>query len=275
MTMAVASDPRFEFGANWGHFLALVNDERIAEAERSLMALLDVQSLQGRRFLDIGSGSGLFSLAASRLGADVVSFDFDPLSVGCAEELRRRYASEGPGWRIERGSAIDAAFMRSLGRFDVVYSWGVLHHTGAMWRALDLACDAVGEGGRLFIAIYNDQGAKSLWWRHVKRTYNTLPTPVRFPYLLTFAAALEAGAMAVSLARLQPRRILDRWTRYHNARGMSRWHDLVDWIGGYPFEVASPEAVFDFCRKRQLSLERIRTCGGRMGCNEFVFARPS
>jgi len=273
MTTAVATDTRFEFGSNWSRFLAVVNDERIAEAERSLMELLAVSSLRGRRFLDIGSGSGLFSLAARRLGADVVSFDFDPLSVGCAEELRRRYAPDGHGWRIERGSALDEAFMRSLGQFDIVYSWGVLHHTGAMWRALDLACSAVGERGLLFIAIYNDQGRKSVWWRGVKRTYNALPTPLRVPYVLTFAAALEAGAMAVALARMQPRRILDRWTRYHNVRGMSRWHDIVDWIGGYPFEVATPEAVFDFCRQRQFGLERLRTCGGRMGCNEFVFAR--
>ena len=58
-----------------------------------------------------------------------------------------------------------------------------------------------------------------------------------------------------------------------SVRGMSRWHDVVDWIGGYPFEVASPEAVVDFCRARGFSLLRLKTCGRKMGCNEFVFER--
>jgi 2-polyprenyl-6-hydroxyphenyl methylase/3-demethylubiquinone-9 3-methyltransferase len=275
VTGALVSDARFEFGENWKRFLAQVNDARIAEAERSLTSLLDADALRGGRFLDIGCGSGLFSLAARRLGAEVVSFDFDPASVECAEVLRRRYAPDERGWRIERGSVLDEAYMRGLGRFDVVYSWGVLHHTGAMWRAMEAAGGAVGDRGRLFIAIYNDQGAKSRWWRRVKRTYNALPVPLRLPYLLAFGAALETGAVAAALVRLEPHRIIDRWTRYHNLRGMSRWHDIVDWVGGYPFEVASPEAVVDFYRKRQFAVERMRTCGGRMGCNEFVFVRAT
>jgi hypothetical protein len=54
---------------------------------------------------------------------------------------------------------------------------------------------------------------------------------------------------------------------------MSRWHDLIDWVGGYPFEVASPEQIFDFCRERGLSLKRLKTCGGGSGCNQFVFEK--
>src|SRR5204862_2842045 len=127
-----------------------------------------------------------------------------------------------------------------LGVFDVVYSWGVLHHTGDMWRAMAISCAAVADRGQLFIAIYNDQGVMSRWWTAVKRTYNELPPALRWPYLVLFGATLESGAVLVSLLRLQPRRILDRWTSYQNVRGMSRWHDVVDWIGGYPFEVATP-----------------------------------
>jgi 2-polyprenyl-3-methyl-5-hydroxy-6-metoxy-1,4-benzoquinol methylase len=272
---AMTDAERFEFGANWREFLSVVNDTRIAEAQRSLAEMFGSVDLTGRTFLDIGCGSGLFSLAAQRMGARVRSFDFDPLSVTCAEELRRVYAAGDPAWTIERGSVLDSQYMESLGTFDTVYSWGVLHHTGQMWPALERACRAVAPGGRLFIAIYNDQGPWSVFWTRVKRTYNRLPSVLRGPYLLGFGAALEAAALGAALVRADPRRFVNRWTRYQSTRGMSRWHDIVDWIGGYPFEVAKPEAVLDLCRIRGFELVRLRTCGGRMGCNEFVFYRTS
>src|ERR1043165_6266518 len=118
---------RFQFGENWWRFLSVLNDERIAEAEKSLGEMLGVESLRGKSFLDIGSGSGLFSLAARRLGARVRSFDYDPQSVACAQELKRRYFADDADWMIEQGSVLDPDYIRRLGQFDIVYSWGVLH----------------------------------------------------------------------------------------------------------------------------------------------------
>src|SRR3954453_10925637 len=142
----VARGGRFEFGENWARFLAVVDESRIVEAERSLREMLGVERLDGRSFLDIGSGSGLFSLAAVRLGAERVhSFDFDPSSVGCTLELRRRYGADAD-WAVEQGSALDTAYLARLGTFDVVYSWGVLHHTGDMWRALGNVARLVAPG---------------------------------------------------------------------------------------------------------------------------------
>src|SRR6267154_2465372 len=156
---------RFPFGANWHRFLAVLNDDRIQEATASLKLMLGVQSLVGRSFLDAGSGSGLFSLAARRLGARVHSFDFDPQSVACTRLLRDQFFPGDADWKIDQGSVLDAGYVARLGRFDVVYSWGVLHHTGAMWAALKNVATVVAPGGLLFISIYNDQDYKSRRWR--------------------------------------------------------------------------------------------------------------
>jgi 2-polyprenyl-6-hydroxyphenyl methylase/3-demethylubiquinone-9 3-methyltransferase len=272
----VASGERFEFGENWSRFLRVLDDARIAEAEASLRQMLGREDLEGLTFLDVGSGSGLFSLAAHRLGAARVhSFDFDPSSVACTQELRRRYAPGDDAWTVEQGSALDAAFLRSLGRFDVVYSWGVLHHTGNMWEAIANTAAAVADGGRLFISIYNDQGARSHAWRAVKRVYNALPAGLRTPFVLLVMVPREALTALRSTLRGGPLEYVRAWSQYKRSRGMSRWHDLVDWVGGYPFEVAAPEAVFDHLRADGFVLERLKTCGGGLGCNQYVFLRPA
>ena len=126
----VTAGRRFSFGRNWASFLKRLNEARIAEAEKNLIEFLGEKSLAGRSFLDVGSGSGLSSLAARRLGATVTSFDYDSQSVACTEELRRRYLPDDPSWIVEQGSVLDTEYLAGLGQFDIVYSWGVLHHTG-------------------------------------------------------------------------------------------------------------------------------------------------
>lgn len=269
----VRQGARFQFGKNWSAFLKVLDEQRIEEAEASLRTMLGRRDLRGLTFLDVGSGSGLFSLAAARLGAQRVhSFDYDPSSVGCTLELRRRYGPAGADWTIEQGSALDGDYVRSLGQFDIVYSWGVLHHTGDMWTALENTASVAANGGRLFISIYNDQGLRSHLWRAVKRRYNTLPASLRLPFTLLVMVPREGLTLAKAIALGRPQEYVRGWTNYKRSRGMNRWHDLVDWVGGYPFEVATPEAIFDFARSRGFLLERLVTCGGGLGCNQYVFA---
>ncbi len=266
----VAQGQRFEFGKNWTTFLSSLNDRRIAEAERSLKEMLGVTNLSGMRFLDIGSGSGLFSLAARRLGARVHSFDYDPHSVNCTRELHRRYFPDDVSWTVESGSALDEAYIRSLGQFDIVYSWGVLHHTGEMWKALANAALPVKPGGTLFIAIYNDQGTASRHWKKTKQIYNRLPRPLRFLVVWPSFGVLFWRRMLKDLLRGKPFHTI---RNYGKERGMSCWRDLIDWVGGYPFEVAKPEQIFEFYKDRGFSLTKLITCGGSLGCNEYVFQK--
>ena len=282
-----ALEEHFAFGANWRRFLSLVDEGRIAEAVGSLRHMLSLgeaaEPLAGTRFLDAGCGSGLFSLAARRLGAEVVSFDFDPQSVACAEGLRRRFDAGGE-WRIETGSVLDGAFLETLGTFETVYSWGVLHHTGAMWPAIESVTGRVAPGGRLFIAIYNDQGRLSELWAAIKAGYARLPAWLRTPYVAG-VGGVYFGGKAAAKAALWPVRLLNRGgvrrgggeedfrlTRSGD-RGMSRWYDLVDWVGGHPFEVATPDELINFLTPHGFRLEKLRSVGGRLGCNELVLRR--
>jgi len=267
----VESGQRFEFGENWSSFLRVLDDERVEEAKRSLQSMLGIDSLVDRTFLDIGSGSGLFSLAARALGARVTSFDFDPKSVACANELKRRYFPNDSDWQIGEGSVLDKVFLATLDQYDIVYSWGVLHHTGAMWQALANVVPCVAPGGSLFIAIYNDQGRTSDIWKIIKKIYcSGLPgrlfiQSVYIPYFFLPTFVLDL---------LKLRNPFQRYAAYKQQRGMSKIHDWYDWLGGLPFEIAKPEEIFDFYRKHGFELQRLITCAGGLGCNQFIFVRP-
>jgi len=256
------SGERFGFGANWWRFLADVSNERVEDATNSLRQMLERESLNGRRFLDAGSGSGLLSLAAYRLGASVFSFDFDPQSVACTEELRRRYGCDASRWQIAEGSVLDDAFVAALGKFDIVYSWGVLHHTGNLHAALANVMKAVAEGGTLFIALYNDQGWRSRYWRAIKRQYNKRRF-LRPALVLLHAPYLLGGRLMARALR----------GRAREARGMSLWYDMFDWLGGWPFEVSRPTEIVQFCEAHGFKVVRLAVVGKRPGCNEFVFRR--
>jgi 2-polyprenyl-6-hydroxyphenyl methylase/3-demethylubiquinone-9 3-methyltransferase len=249
----VASGQRFEFGKNWAKFLRSVDEERIELARESLRDMLDVSTLDGKTFCDAGSGSGLFSLAARQLGATVHSFDYDPQSVACTRELKRRYFDVDVLWTIEEGSALDASYISSLGQFDVVYSWGVLHHTGDMWRGVDLISRLVRPGGVFFLMLYLDHGRRSHGWRTVKKTYCS-GIFGRYAVLATCIPYFVMRTAVDDLIRL--RNPFAQYRAKPKDRGMSIWRDWIDWLGGYPFEFAKPREVEAFCNERGFTLRK-------------------
>ncbi len=262
----------FSFGRNWQWFLAGLTEARVRGATESLNEFLaDVINLKGKSLVDVGCGSGLSSLAACRLGASrVVSFDADVYAVGCAKRLREKYGLAGV-WSIGQGSVLDRDFLSSLGTFDVVYSWGVLHHTGNMWRSFDNVISLLKPGGCLYLSIYNNNEKYRLegtseFWRRGKKLYNRAPGwgkgIMEIVYKLYIMVGLVAhGRNPVSYVR-----------NYYQLRGMSFSTDIKDWLGGYPYEFAKPRQVINFFTRRGFGCIKKKEVRS-LGCNEFIFKR--
>jgi 2-polyprenyl-6-hydroxyphenyl methylase/3-demethylubiquinone-9 3-methyltransferase len=139
-----------------------------------------------------------------------------------------------------------------------------------MYRAIENVLQCVRPGGIIAIAIYNDQGVWSKRWARVKRFYcgselgKAVALGTIVPYWVT-------RGLVSDLIRL--RNPTTRYREYRRKRGMSFANDWVDWLGGWPFEVAKPEAIFRWFQERGYTLLNLTTAGGTMGCNEFVFRR--
>jgi 2-polyprenyl-6-hydroxyphenyl methylase/3-demethylubiquinone-9 3-methyltransferase len=271
LTVTRPSDA-FAFGRNWQRYVdRYLDPERIAIASQSLADLIE-EDLRGKTFVDLGAGSGLFSLCAHRAGASrVISVDVDPDSVESCRILKER-SGDPNSWNVVEASILDPKLRELIPQGDVVYSWGVLHHTGDMWKAVHLAADLVKPGGLFCIAIYNratDRFLDSQKWLRIKRAYNHAPHAGRAAMRWTFLAYWTARQL---YARQNPLRIA---REYKRSRGMALMTDLVDWLGGYPYEFASADEVVTFCTEScGLEVVKVLTLTPRdTGNNQFVFRR--
>lgn len=250
----------FKFGENWASFSRQLEEARIQEAMNSLEALFGAGALKGRSFLDIGCGSGLFSIAAARLGASkVLGLDVDPLSISTSQANAAHWLKDGASALAFRHlSVLETSQLEVLGKFDIVYSWGVLHHTGNMTMALRNSAQRVDHQGLLMIAIYNRHWS-SLPWKIIKWSYNRVGpfgqtiliwilTPFIFvaKFLVTFKNPLKMK------------------------RGMDFMHNIIDWVGGYPYEYASILEMTETLRKLGFETILVRPAPVPTGCNEFV-----
>ena len=264
-------DRRFRFGDNWLDFARGLGADQIAKAESSLRRLLQRDSLAGLSFVDVGSGSGLFSLAAHRLGARVHSFDFDADSVVCTTRVRDRYFPGDSAWTIEQGSILDGDYVRRLGTFDVVYAWGVLHHTGAMRDALHAAAQLVASGGLFAFALYHRTLMCDLW-RWEKRWYSSASPQAQQRARASYVGLLRAAFF------LTGRDFQSHVSNYLSVRGMDFMHDVHDWMGGYPYESIRAAEVDTLMR--QLGFTRLYATNTRLttglfgsGCDEYLYRR--
>ena len=263
-------ESHFSFGENWAQYAEKIDERRIEEAEKSLIRLVGRESIAGRTFLDIGCGSGLFSLAAVRLGCRrLLAVDLDPNSVQTTRKTLERYAPSDANWDCQRLSVFDLEPSK-MGTFDIVYSWGVLHHTGDMYKAITKAAAMVDTRGTLALALYGKTPFCGMW-RIEKKIYSRSPRFVQ--------RAIEIVYRAVVSARLalKGESLKKREETYFQQRGMDMYHDTRDWLGGYPYESISPHEAMTYMQK--LGFEPIRSfvCPSigllGAGCDEYSFTK--
>lgn len=264
-----AQETHFAFGRNWASYARLVTEEQIEEAVKGLLRLVGGR-LDGKRFIDIGCGSGLHALAALRLGAaEVVAVDVDPDSVSTTKEMLNLHAA-GQRWKVMNASVFD--LNRDVtGVFDVVYSWGVLHHSGDMIRAIRMAAALVGPNGLFVVALY--RRTKLCWfWKHEKKWYSKAgprgQAVVKTIYILIFRVTLA----------LHGRSFGRRVAEYGGNRGMDFYHDVHDWLGGWPYESISPPEVRSLMKAlhmtevREFVMPGISSGMPSSGCDEYVYS---
>lgn len=261
----------FAFGKNWASYAKTITQPQIDEAISGLRRLVG-DGLEGKRFLDIGCGSGIHALAALRLGAsEVVAVDVDKDSVATTRSVLQTHAAGG-SWKALERSVFDMD-CSSMGRFDVVYSWGVLHHTGDMYRALRIAATLVGPGGEFAFALY--RRTRLCWfWKIEKKWYAGAS-----PRGQAMARSVFAGLFRVVFPIVNKRSFDDYVAGYRSARGMEFYHDVHDWMGGWPYESISPDEVerlmaqLGMCKLRIFARTQRRSMGiFGSGCDEYVYA---
>lgn len=259
----------FSFGKNWAQFIkANFSDERIAIAQQHLLKFLGLKDLRGMYFLDIGCGSGIHSLAALKSGArHIISFDVDPFSVATTRKINEMFGNP-PHWQVMHGSILDEQFIRTLEPADIVYSWGVLHHTGNLWQALKNAATFLKPGSIFYIAIY-DKTSDTPYWIDIKKKYNRSTWVGK--KLMECSYVWRTFFNTTSISRLK--QSIKYIKNYQTSRGMAFWTDVKDWLGGWPYEPATQEEICGFC-EGTLGLERMKVKTGEANI-EYLFKMKS
>ena len=264
-------ETHFEFGANWRDYAKTVDQASIESSMLGLKKLFP-DGLSGKSFLDIGCGSGLHAVAALSLGAaSVAAIDIDETSVSTTRELLSKYVPDAD-WSANIASVFDLPEEKP-GAFDIVYSWGVLHHTGEMWRAIESAAKLVKPNGQLAIAIY----AKTpfdRFWKIEKRIYSGSPKVAQWIIRQGYLAALFT---AYTISGRNPLALASK----ANVRGMNFRNDAHDWLGGFPYETAGADELRDricaigFAEERSFLVAPKLMGAFGSGCSEFVFRRTA
>jgi 2-polyprenyl-3-methyl-5-hydroxy-6-metoxy-1,4-benzoquinol methylase len=262
---------QFDFGENWFNYSKqALTPERIDQAKADLSIITKGIDIHNMRFLDIGFGQGLTLLNAAIMGAKVTGFDINPKCVQALELTRSLMTDmQDVEVKIVVGSILDEDVVSQVrqvggddtGKFDIVHSWGVLHHTGNMKQAINIAASLVNSNGYLILAIYNRHWSSPIW-HFIKRTYCSSPKIIQ-------RMAVWGMYPVIWVAKL----LVTGRNPFRQQRGMDFFYNVVDWVGGYPYECASVVEVHALMEPLGFQKIRVITTEVPTGCNEFVYRR--
>jgi len=228
--------------------------------------LMNNENISGKTFLDIGFGQGLSLLNATTLGAKTVGCDINPKCKEVLELNKQKYpALKDTTIPVVVGSITEKETVERIktynNKFDIVHSWGVLHHTGKMWKSIDICSDLVNNNGELIISIYNKHWS-SASWKLIKWFYNISPQFIRWFMIKIFYLIIMIAKFLVTMQN-----------PLKKERGMNFYYDIIDWIGGYPYEYATLDEITDYICKKGYVLISKKKAQVPTGCNEFIFRR--
>tara|TARA_Y100001978_G_scaffold159054_1_gene144831 strand:- start:6950 stop:7783 length:834 start_codon:yes stop_codon:yes gene_type:complete len=270
----ITKGKRYKFGNNWKEFIEKnLNDISINQAIISTKKVLEESQidLKNKTVIDIGSGSGLFSLVALELGAKfVLSFDYDPDSVNCTKKLLSIRKFDNRRYKCLEGSILNDSFISTLGQFDLVYSWGVLHHTGKIYKALENSSKLVKKDGLIFISLYQ-KTILDFFWVIEKKIFNLSSKLVQLYIFKTYIFIIK---LAYFLKGKSLKKVIKN---YSSNRGMNFYNDAYDWLGGYPYQGIDTKECIKFYSnlgfENILLKKRSKFFSFSSGCNEFIFKK--